>query len=282
MDISEAKVWGENTLTKNSVDQPEASADFLIRKILNVDKSYLVIHKERTLTARQEEKYRRWITRRLNHEPVWYITGKIEFFNHEFGIDKNVLIPRPETELMVERIIQNLQKHKRKREILEIGTGSGAIIISLAKVISNARFYASDVSPEAIKVAKSNAKKAKLTEKIGFRSGDLFSPWIGRKFNIIVANLPYIPHEEIDSLPLDIIKYEPVIALDGGKQGLQTYESFFMALPNFLVKGATVYCEIGNKQGNKTKKLVKKYLLSAKVEIVDDYSRINRIAIIKT
>ena len=276
MGIKEALSWSINVLIRNNVSEPEKSAEFFLRQILSWDKAKLLANPDYKLDKKQEEKFREFIERRKKHEPVWYITGKIEFYGLDLEVSQNVLIPRPETEFLVEEVL-SLAKNSR---ILELGTGSGAISLAIASKLKN-KTFASDISGGALQVAKKNAKKLGLEKNIEFRQGDLLEPWKGEKFDIIVANLPYIPHEDMSSLALDIHHWEPRLALDGGKDGLEIYEKLLSQAKDYLNKNATMFFEIGIEQGDKLKKLVKKYLQDATVQIKKDYGNIDRIAIIK-
>jgi release factor glutamine methyltransferase len=281
MKINEARMWGEKILLNEKVGDPRSSALFLLKQVLKTDDAHIISHGGDSLTKVQEKKYRGWIERRINHEPVWYITGKINFFNQELSVNNAVLIPRPETELMVERILKDLGEKVGVNRVLDLGTGSGAIILSLAKELSQGAFFASDISDGALRVARKNALDLKLSARISFEKGDLFTPWIGQKFDVITANLPYVPHEEMSSLAFDITHHEPRLALDGGREGLEVYERFFNELPFFLNENSLVYCEIGKDQGENIKKMVEKLLPEASITILSDYSSIDRIAIIK-
>ena len=176
-------------------------------------------------------------------------------------------------------------------KMLELGTGSGAISLAIANELKikkeKVKIFASDISSEALKVAKRNAKNLGLEKYIEFRHGDLFRSWPqilgtrkGEKFDIVVANLPYIPYEEMSSLAFDIHHWEPRVALDGGKDGLEIYERLLRQAKDYLNKNAIMFFEVGIEQGDKLKKLTKKYLPRAKVEIQKDYGDIDRIAII--
>jgi release factor glutamine methyltransferase len=299
MTIKEIQEWGISELKKNKVDQPASSASFLLRQILNVEKTYLVSYPDEKINLLKERKYKGWIGRRLKHEPVWYITGKIEFFGQDFYVSKNALIPRPETELLVEKVLTSSQQLKVNSRILDMGTGSGAIILTLVNQLESRKqltvnkransqklmtndYCASDISSKALAVAKKNAKNLGLGGKIKFKKGDLFAPWLGQKFDLIVANLPYIPHEEMPSLSFDLIHYEPRVALDGGEEGLEVYDRFFRELPFFLNPKASIFCEIGIDQGKEIKKIIKRPFPKAKINILGDYASIDRIAIIRT
>jgi len=296
MDIREALKWAINEL--KDVSEAEKSADFLLRQVLgpstchsgeggNLDmKAWLLANPDYKLNSEQEKKYRQFIERRKKHEPVWYITGKIEFYGLELDVNQNVLIPRPETEFLVEEVLTQIKKEKGKRKkILELGTGSGAISLAIANEVKSknekVKIFASDISEEALKVAKKNARRLVLTENIEFRKGDLLGPWEGEKFDFIVANLPYVPHEDMSTLALDITHFEPRVALDGGEGGLEIYERLLSQAGSYLNENAMMFFEIGIDQGDKLEEMVKKYLPSATTEVRQDYGGIDRIAIIR-
>jgi release factor glutamine methyltransferase len=289
MSIKEILLVGQNELRKRKVSEPEKSADFLLRQVLatspchsreggNLDiRAWMLANPDYKLSEKQEDKFREYIERRKKHEPVWYITGKIEFYGLDLEVNQNVLIPRPETEFLVEEVLKSKVDNLR---VLELGVGGGAISLALANTLKT-KIYASDISGEVLRVAKKNAKNLELEKLIGFRQGDLFEPWKDMKFDIIVANLPYIPHEEMSSLALDIHHWEPRLALDGGKDGLEIYEKLLSQAGDYLNKNSKMFFEIGIEQGEKIEKLAKKYLPNAKVRIKKDYGDIDRIAIIK-
>lgn len=284
MTIKEALKWGRDVLSENEVEGPEASANFLLRQILGKDKVFLITHDSEKLGRLQELKYRRWIKKRSKHEPVWYITGNIEFGELILSVNQHVLIPRPETELMLEMIAKQYSGEKRKLKVLDVGTGSGTIILSLVKALGakNHEYFASEVSKDTLAVAKKNAQQNDLEGDVDFREGDLFAPWVGEKFDLIVANLPYVPHEDMATLAFDLTHYEPRVALDGGVLGLEVYKRFIEQLPAFLNAGGKAYLEIGYDQGRHIEDFVHKYLPKAKVRTEGDYQQIDRIVIIET
>ncbi|MDO8507583.1 MAG: peptide chain release factor N(5)-glutamine methyltransferase [bacterium] len=292
MTIKEILIWSTKELKNNNVSEPEKSAELLLRQILNWDKAKLIANPDYKLNSAQESKFREFIERRKKHEPVWYITGKIEFYGLDLAVNQDVLIPRPETEFLVEEVLSVIltKEESKKRSfvpqddifrILELGTGSGAIALSLANKLKS-KIFASDISKEALEVAKKNTKKLELEKYIEFRQGSLFEPWGSEKFDCFVANLPYIPHEDMSSLALDIHHFEPRLALDGGKEGLEIYEELLSQAGDYLNENAMMFFEIGIDQGDKLKKLVEKYLPKAKVRIIKDYGDIDRIAVIST
>ncbi len=284
MTVREALTWAKQILIENEVEGSQSSAEFLLTQATGFDKTYLYTYPEKSLTKLQELRFRRFVKKRSKHEPVWYITGKIEFMGLLLHVNNSVLIPRPETELMIEKIIERVKsKTVKVKSILDVGTGSGTIALTLASHLGDKlTFNASDLSDKALAVARKNAKSNGLSEQIEFKKGDLLSPWLGQKFDLIVANLPYVPHEDMATLAFDLTHHEPRLALDGGVMGLEVYKRFIQELPFFLNPGAIVYMEIGYDQGRYIEEFVHKYLPKAKVQTVGDYQQIDRIVIIET
>lgn len=266
------------------VDEPEASAQFLLRHVLGMSKTEFFANLEQEISSKEEKKFMRLLKRRKKHEPVWQILGKVEFWGLDFAVNQNVLIPRPETEFLVQEALKRIRDHESGIvNVLDVGTGAGTIAIAIASEsgIKNheLRVFASDVSGKALSVAKKNAKALKVEKSIKFIKSDLFKNIEG-KFDIITANLPYIPTEDLGGLALEIHHYEPRLALDGGNGGLVLYEKFLKAVPTHLNEKGSVFCEIGKGQGESFCKFVKKYLPKAKCEIKKDLAGFDRIAII--
>lgn len=294
MTINDALAWAKKLLKEKNVEGPESSAEFLLRQTIHQDKAYLFTHSEHKMTLAQQAKYRSWVTQRSKHKPVWYITAKIDFLGLDFSVNQNVLIPRPETELLVEKITEHFREGFSPKSILDIGTGSGAIILSLANICysssgarsahicSNSKLFASDISQKALAVARKNAKNLGFAGKVCFKKGDLFQPWQGQKFDLIVANLPYIPHEDMATLAVDLIHYEPRTALDGGHEGLEIYERFFAEIGSHLNGGGKVFCEIGYDQGERIQKILAQTMLKASVTVLGDYANVDRIVVLET
>lgn len=182
----------------------------------------LALQLEKEVSADRVERFVEWINRRAQGEPVAYIRGKKEFWSLDFYVDRRVLIPRPETELLVEQALSSMIKSE-SGEVADIGTGSGVLGIALAKERKGWNFVATDSSQEALEVAAENAKRHEVADRIEFREGDLCVPLQDRKgeFDLIVANLPYIPRSDLENLSVDVKNYEPLRALDGGEDGLE-------------------------------------------------------------
>jgi release factor glutamine methyltransferase len=283
MSIKDSITWGRQFLTESNIEGPESSSLLLLSFILGKSKEFIIANPDFQVKKEDSAKYREFIKRRANHEPVWYITGKIDFYGQEFEVNENVLIPRPETELLIEKIIEKVRGGFLPKNIVDIGTGSGAIILTLAdnlKNISGITYSASDISEKALLVAKSNAKKLGFDDVIEFRQGNLFEPWQGQKFDLIVANLPYVP--DGDELAPDLTNFEPQLALFGGEDGLDIIRELIRELSKYLADGGKVFLEIGYDQGEKVRQTVEKFLPDAKVEVIGDYANIDRIVIIET
>jgi len=288
MNISEALKWAKTLLVEKGTLDADASSSYLLSTLLEADRTHLLTHPEQKLTADTLSKYKRWVLKRSKHEPVWYITGKITFLGLDFSVNRDVLIPRPETELLVEKITEHFRDGFSPKTVLDIGTGSGAIIVSLANILDSraskdcdAKFFTSDISEKALTVAHKNAKALNFDDRIEFRQGSLFEPWKGQRFDLIVANLPYVPETDKYTLEPDLTSFEPHSALFGGADGLEIIRDFISELPNHLNVSGKVFMEIGYEQGEKIQKIVADTLPRANVTVLTDYDNVDRIVIIE-
>lgn len=285
MSIDEALVWATLQLIYSKT--PILDAEVLLCHLLKKDKAWLYTHQFVILTRDRARKYQSLIFRRKKGEPVAYLTRQQEFYGLNFYVNKNVLIPRTETELLVEEVlkflesgIMNQELGKKTLSILDVGTGSGNIIISLIvnskQLTVNSKYYASDVSNQTLKVARKNAQKHKV--QINFIKSDLFQNIAKNlKFDLIVANLPYLDPKWINSN----LKYEPKKALDGGKNGLKIIKQFLIQAKNYLAKNGAILFEIDPRQAKLTKKLVKNIFPKKKIKIDKDLTGLNRIVIVR-
>ena len=204
-------------LKNNNIYSHELDAQILLSEIMGVKREYLIINNEINISKNIIKKYEIAVKRRIKKEPIAYIIGKKEFWNENYKINNSTLVPRPETELLLYKVIDHFKF--RRINILDIGTGSGCILLSLLKELESSRGIGIDISREAIKIAKINSKKLNLIHRSKFKVFDLCDFNIG-KYDLIVSNPPYIPSKQINSLSKDIVNYEPKIALDGGLDGL--------------------------------------------------------------
>jgi len=244
------------------IDGARLDAEVLLAEALGCDRGRLYLHDERPIAARALEQLRSFLARRASGEPVAYITGRREFWSRDFLVTPAVLVPRPETELLVETVLgffeAEFQISHLKSKILELGTGSGAIAVSLAKEIGGAEIWATDVSPDALEVARSNARRHHVEDKIRFLAGDLFEPLsVGPEFfAAIVANPPYVRRAELDTLPRDVRGFEPRVALDGGPDGLDFYRRIIAGAGRYLAARGFLIVEIGADMGTQVARLL--------------------------
>jgi release factor glutamine methyltransferase len=218
--------------------------------------------------------------RRGSGEPLQYILGHQEFWSIDLKVDPRVLIPRPETERLVEESLSILAKISSKKipSVLELGTGSGAIAISLAKEVKNIFLVATDLSGDALMVAKENAKQAGVSDKIGFVKGDLLNPFHpGETFDLILSNPPYISDSEIRDLSREVRDHEPLIALNGGKDGLEFYRKLISQAPSYLEKEGWFLLEVGSNQASSVSEMVEAGGGFQRPERVKDLSGIERV-----
>lgn len=267
------------------IDNPLLEAEILLSAILKKPYEFILTHAERKITKAQAIKYQRLLKRRFKGEPIAYLTGHKEFYGLNFMVNKNVLIPRPETELMIEEALKLVAGGSPRATIIDIGTGSGCVIITLAKML-NHNFTAIDISPQVLTVAKKNAKAHGVNKKIKFIQGDLLRPMIKKIKSpfIILANLPYGWPAWKNNCSLNTVglKFEPKIAIFTDKQGLGLYEKLFKQIKAFIPQSAIghVLCEFDPRQTVKIKRLIKRELPDSSYQIKKDLSGLNRLAII--
>jgi release factor glutamine methyltransferase len=258
-------------------------AELLFTEILNCDRLSLYLNKNLILDKGKSDLVCSVLKKRICGEPLHYILGKIEFMGLEFKVTPDVLIPRPETEILVEtaiNLVRSLDLPVTKTRVLDMGTGSGCIAVSLAKILPGIKIWAVDISNRALKVAKSNAKRHGV--KADFLKSDLFnSPALETAaYDIILANPPYIASAEIDKLSRDL-KYEPAIALDGGGDGLDFYRRLVPASSLYLREGGFLMMEMGFNQAEPIKNIFLNSFDLKIIEIIKDYNGIERVLVAK-
>ena len=263
-------------LTENNVEENFLKSRILLENIMEVSREYLIIHDDIIVSKKKEIEFLGKIKRLIKGEPIQYILNKAEFMGFEFYVDQNVLIPQPDTEVLVQNVILIANKIKKdnKIKILDLCTGSGAIGISLYKNLQNVEIFASDISSQALEIAKKNA--IINDSKIEFIESDLFDN-INEKFDIIVSNPPYIETATIDNLSLEV-KHEPRIALDGGEDGLKFYRNITKEADDFLNTNGYLAVEIGYNQEEAVKDIFTKNGLKD-IFTKNDFNKICRIVI---
>ena len=251
----------------------------LLAAALGKDRTYLIINFSEQLTSEALEKYQALINRRTTGEPLQYITGRQEFFGLEFMVTPDVLIPRPETELLVEEMLR-LAQGINQPLIIDVGTGSGCIAISLARELEGAKVIAIDISVGALRVARSNAQKHELQNQVAFIEGDLFSGIeAGTKADLIVSNPPYIAAENLPGLQREVRDWEPKTALTDFGDGLEFYRRLLREAPAYLKPGGHFICEMGYRQSAKIQALVDRNIWTAPT-ILQDLQGIERIMVV--
>lgn len=241
-------------LKESNIASHQLDAEIILSNIMSVTREYLITNNDLNITKTIKKKYLTAIKRRLKNEPVAYITGTKEFWSNDFIVNRNTLVPRPETELLIYKLI-SLYKNK-KISILDIGTGSGCILLSLLKELKLAKGTGIDIEPKAIKIAKFNAKKMKLLNRTKLKVVDLEN-FYSTKYDLIVSNPPYIPFKDLKNLSKDIRNFEPLVALNGGNDGLDIIKKVIYKSKCLLKKGGTLAIEIGNNQYSKVVRLLK-------------------------
>ncbi len=258
---------GSYKLKKNNILSNILDSEILLSKSLNKSREEMLINLNITINKKNIKKFNQFLNRRLKKEPVAYILGEKEFWSKKFLINNGVLIPRPETELLVDRL-SRIYKEK-KISILDMGTGSGCIIISLISILTKSYGDGIDISNKAISLAKKNANKYKLSNRIKFFKksfNDIFS----KKYDLIVSNPPYVMSKDIKNLSDDIKRFEPILALDGGNDGLDLIKKIIYKSKNILKINGTLAIEIGKGQFKKVSKILfdNKYRI---YEVIKDY-----------
>jgi release factor glutamine methyltransferase len=292
-------------------DTPGLDAEVLLAHTLDKSRAWLYAHPLETLDKNHLDKFCHLLHRREQREPVAYLTGRKAFFALDFHINRHVLIPRPETELLVETAIQLVNRRTRNTHpnpneskskssssnrkflpkkqkmyglgpllIADVGTGSGCIAIALAKNIADASFFAVDASPAALQVARQNATRHGVASRIHFLGGDLLQPLAG-SFDLIVSNPPYVSHSELSATSPEVSRYEPQLALAGGQDGLEIIRRLLPQAKEELKPGGSLLVEIGAAQGSAAVHLAKRHFPEANVHIKKDLGGRDRVLVVE-
>ena len=253
MNAFEIIKFGSNLLKEKKISSFILDSEILLSKTLNKTRENILINLDQKINSKNISAFKEYLLRRSYNEPIAYIMGEKEFWSKKFYVNKGTLIPRPETELLVDKILKIYQG--KKISILDIGTGSGCIIISILSSLKNSNGIGIDISKNAILTAKKNALKHKLTKRVKFLNKTLNNIF-GKKFDLIVSNPPYIDSKDIKNLSDDIKRYEPRIALDGGNDGLDLIKKVIYKSKDILKTKGMLALEIGNEQIKKVSKIL--------------------------
>jgi release factor glutamine methyltransferase len=283
MTVLESLNQTTNRLRNHRIENPRLNAELLLARSLNLSREGLYRYLPEPVQEPEKEVLEGLIRRRISGEPLQYILEHQEFWSIDFKVDPRVLIPRPETELLIEQSLPILSKISLKRNpsVLEIGTGSGAIAIALAKQVRNIFLIATDISRDALVLAKENAESASVQDRIKFVNGDLFGPFHPPKwkapFDLILSNPPYISRTKINTLAKEVKDYEPRIALDGGEDGLALYRRIIPEAPSYLREGGWLLLEIALGQSKVVSEMIEKGGDFLKPVCIPDLSGIGRV-----
>lgn len=271
MQIHQALIKGRQYLKQQNVASYSLDSQVLLSHITGLDRTGLITRGDQPLTPAQLQQYEKLLERRAGGEPVAYLTGHKEFMGLDFIVSPAVLIPRPDTELMVERAVSLLrQSGARPLPAVDVGTGSGAIAVTLAHLVPGLQVYAIDISPDALEVARQNAARHGVADRVKFCQGNLLEPIpadLQGKVSVITANLPYIPSGDISGLMTDVKDFEPHLALDGGPDGLALYRKLIPRAHRLLHPGGHLLMEIGPGQGAAAKALLPAASWTARLEL---------------
>lgn len=264
-------------LKRQGFSTPRLDAEVLLSRCLKADRLSLYAHPEKIPAEKDLHEFHGWVARRQGGEPVAYIIGQKEFWSLPFEVNKNVLIPRPETEILVEAILKVYSDMVCNHlTILEVGTGSGAISVALASELEDARIVATDISREALAVALRNARKNGVEHRISFRWGSLFEP-VSEKFNIIVSNPPYISEKEFDHLPWGVRGFEPKVALLADMEGTAVHRDIIWQGAFHLKEAGRLFVEMGADQKDRIKEIFEESNLYEDVAFIRDYAGVDRV-----
>ena len=255
MNIESILNEGISTLKKSKISNPQLDSEILLSDSIKRNIKHIILNPKEILNLEQTEKFKNLIERRKKGEPVAYLINKKEFWNSEFFVNKDVLIPRPDTELIIEQVIKRYSKNSQL-QVLDIGTGSGCILLSILKERPN--FYGTgiDISKKSINVSKLNAKQLNLTNRVKFFHSSIDNFKIG-KYDLIVSNPPYIELFNLKYLEKDVINFEPKLALSGGFDGFSKIRNVINKAKTLIKKNGKFILEIGFNQKNKVKKILK-------------------------
>jgi len=295
--IKETLSWAEEYLQSHGVPNCKTEAEYLLSHLLNCKRSGLYLKHDKSVAIDEFQRFMGWLNKRIAREPSQYIIGEQEFWGLAFKVTRDVLIPRPETEILVEEAVKTVRSQESEvrsqntkihyselrtpdsKLILDLCTGSGCIAVSLAKEIPDSQIYVVDISESALDVARENAERHSVVDKITFIQGNLFAPLRGLslKVDLIVSNPPYVSRDMMKDLQPEIRDYEPEIAVYAGDDGLDFYRRIISESPAYLTQGGHLILEIGYGQAEEIKKLIEQSNAFADISITKDFAGIDRV-----
>ncbi|MBA4531797.1 peptide chain release factor N(5)-glutamine methyltransferase [Brevibacillus halotolerans] len=282
--VREALLWASSFLEEAGTKDPRFEAELMIRHVLKMNRASFLASMPDPIKEEDIASIRMLLKRRAAHEPIQYILGEQNFYGRDFIVAPGVLIPRPETELLIEQVLlhsQRIWSAEQPLSVVDFGTGSGAITLTLAAEKPNWQLTTVDISLDAIAIAKQNAERLDVEKRVRFIQGDLVEPILetGERVDIIVSNPPYIPSTDVDELDREVLGYEPRLALDGGVDGYIFYRRICEALPQLLAPTGLVAFEVGIYQADTVAQLMKESGAVDEVFIYPDLAGIDRIIV---
>lgn len=275
--------WTEGYFTEKGLESPRLDAEVLLSHVLKKQRIYLYVHFDEPLQPEELAAYREMVKKRVMHVPVAYILGEREFMGLTFKVTEDTLIPRPDTEILVQAAVDRLKAWRAPEDtglrFADIGTGTGAVCLSVLHYLPQAVAETVDISPAARAVAEENAEQLGLKGRITFYTGDLLTPLEGQTFAAILSNPPYIPEADIEALAPEVRTKEPHTALSGGKDGLDFYRRLMAEAPAMLEPNGFLAFEVGIHQAQTVAALAKANPLLGKTEILPDYAGIDRVVV---
>jgi release factor glutamine methyltransferase len=277
--------WVTQFLTDKGIESPRLSAELLLSHVLGLKRIELYTQYNKAVEKPELDKLRELVRRAGQNEPIAYLVGKTEFYSMEINVTPDCMIPRPETELLVQRAIEFLRTRNGNQFVCDLCTGSGCIAVAIAKNFPNAKIIATDICDAALAVASTNVEKHSLQDKIKLLSGDLFDPIIPQldvgKFDLIVCNPPYVSSSEYEKLAQNVKDYEPRMALFAGEDGLDIYRRIIEKVDAFLKPDAALILEIGYAQGHAITEMFEQTGIFSEIKIEKDFHDNDRIVTAK-
>lgn len=274
--ILDLLTWTTSYFQSKDIDSPRSTAEILLAHALKLSRIDLYLRYDQPVNTDERQRFKALIQRRAQREPVAYIVGEKEFWSLALAVNADVLVPRPETECLVQRALELLPE-KGRRRVLDLGTGSGAIMLALAKERPDCVCYASDQSLAALAVARQNAHSHHMAHRVHFFAGCWLNPLKPVALDMIVANPPYIPSKQIQSLQPEVACFEPKCALNGGPDGLADLGRIVAQAPDYLASGAALILEMGHDQGPGVRQMAKQTNAYRDVSVSKDFAGLERI-----
>ena len=281
--IARLLTWTTDFFREHGIENPRLDAEVLLGAVLGKDRMYLYVHFDEPLEPVELARFRSYVKERAAHVPLAYVLGRREFMGLDFRVTRDTLIPRPDTEVLVQCAVDFLRARAAEGRddlaLADIGTGTGAIALSVLHYTEGTRADAVDISPAAAEVARENAERLNLTERIEIHEGDLTAPLAGRSYDVILSNPPYIPSADIAGLMPEVCRYEPHLALDGGHDGLDIYRRLAADAPPMLKDGGVLAVEVGIGEAHDVAALMEAHPRIVRTEIRRDLGGIERVVV---